>query len=104
VHDAMLADVEDKDEGTGRLASVEGLRICAKTGTAQVKDPHGNTIDHTTWFASFAPYENPRYVVVVMVEGGASGGGTCAPVARQIYTAIKHREATRKGQTIARAE
>ena len=45
-------------------------------------------IDRTTWFASFAPYENPRYAVVVMVENGSSGGGTCAPIAREIYEAI----------------
>jgi penicillin-binding protein 2 len=104
VHEAMLADVEDKEEGTGKLAAVDGLRICAKTGTAQVKDVHGNLTDYTTWFASFAPYEKPRYVVVVMVESGSSGGGTCAPIAKKIYTAIQTRELTRKSQTLARSE
>jgi penicillin-binding protein 2 len=48
-------------------------------------------VDHITWFASFGPYESPRFVVVVMVESGASGGGTCAPIARQIYQAIQKR-------------
>ena len=44
-----------------------------------------------TWFVSFAPYEQPRYAVVVMVEMPAkqgSGGTTCAPIAKDIYTAI----------------
>ena len=91
MHDAMLGDTEDSD-GTGRKACVPGLRICAKTGTAQVQDEHNVLTGHTTWFASFAPYEQPRYAVVVMVENGISGGATCAPVARQIYEAIRSAE------------
>jgi penicillin-binding protein 2 len=87
LHEAMLADVEDED-GTGRAAAVAGLRICGKTGTAQVTDEHNRVVDHTTWFASFAPYENPRYAVVVMVEHGGSGGATCAPIGHDIYEAI----------------
>ena len=47
-----------------------GLQICGKTGTAQVQNAHNQEIDRTTWFASFAPYENPQYAVVVMVESG----------------------------------
>jgi cell division protein FtsI/penicillin-binding protein 2 len=91
----MLADVEDEKEGSGRLAAVPGMRICAKTGTAQVTDPSNRVIDHTTWFASYAPYEKPRYVVLVMVESGKSGGETCAPVAREIYKVIQYEESHR---------
>ena len=42
------------------------------------------------WFASFAPYENPRYAVIVMVqsENRGSGGSVCAPIAHDIYEAI----------------
>lgn len=95
IRDAMLADVEDKEEGSGRRAAVPGMRICAKTGTAQVTDPSNRVIDHTTWFASYAPYEKPRYVVLVMVESGKSGAETCAPVAKEIYKAIQYEEAHR---------
>jgi penicillin-binding protein 2 len=91
LHDAMLADVEDAG-GTGHAAAVNGLRVCGKTGTAQVQNQRNETIDHTTWFASFAPYEHPQYAVVVMVESGASGGTTCAPVAAKVYQAILERE------------
>jgi penicillin-binding protein 2 len=95
IRDAMLADVEDKEEGTGRRAALPGLRICAKTGTAQVTDPSNRVIDHTTWFASYAPYENPRYVVLVMIESGLSGSDTCAPVAKEIYRTIQYEESHR---------
>lgn len=101
VRAAMLADVEDAD-GTGRHAALPGWRISGKTGTAQLMK--GRTvIDHVTWFASFAPYDQPRYAVVVMVEGGSSGGGTCAPAARKIYEALQKMEksAAPKGPALA---
>jgi penicillin-binding protein 2 len=104
VRNAMRKDVEERDEtgrwGTGHAAAVEGLRVCGKTGTAQLKQ--GNTTNHITWFVSFAPFDAPRYTVVVMVEGGASGSLTCAPVAQRIYEAIVKREhPPAKGQQTA---
>ncbi len=85
LHDAMLAETV---EGTGQAAQVPGLQICGKTGTAQVMNSRNQEIDRITWFASFAPYENPRYAVVVMVESGTYGGPTCAPIAHDVYEAI----------------
>jgi penicillin-binding protein 2 len=93
VRQAMLGDVETPG-GTGSgVSGIPGFRVCAKTGTAQVE--RGTKIDHFTWFASYGPFEDPRYAVVVMVESGSSGGGTCAPVARQIYEKLKEREEKR---------
>jgi penicillin-binding protein 2 len=89
LRDAMLAETV---EGTGQPAQVPGLQICGKTGTAQVMNSRNQEIDRTTWFASFAPYENPRYAVVVMVESGTYGGPTCAPIAHDIYVAILNSE------------
>ena len=104
LHEAMLADTEDP-EGTGKHAVVPGLRICGKTGTAEIQDERSIGTGQTTWFASFAPYENPRWAVVVMVEEGTSGGVTCSPVARPIYTALLQRDRshTGKGDTMAKA-
>jgi penicillin-binding protein 2 len=104
LREAMLADVEDPD-GTGVKAAVPGMRISGKTGTAQVKNAQGALVTHITWFISFAPYENPRYAVVAMVEGGSSGSGTCAPIVRHIYTAILEweRSGSGKAQTLAKA-
>lgn len=90
LRDAMLADVEES-EGTGREAAVAGMRLCGKTGTAEVK--RGRVVvDKITWFVCFGPYESPRYALVVVVESGGSGGRTCAPVAAQIFRAIRQRE------------
>lgn len=91
---AMLADVEEG--GTGKEALVPGMKIGGKTGTAQITDPRGNIVGHTTWFASCAPFERPRWVVVVMVEEGASGGRTCAPVAGKIYRTIQQLDEARR--------
>jgi penicillin-binding protein 2 len=92
VAEAMLADTEDED-GTGREANVRYsmFRVCGKTGTAQLK--RGQKVyDHITWFASYAPYENPRYAVIIMIQSGSSGGGTCAPLGAKIYRALHYRE------------
>jgi penicillin-binding protein 2 len=93
LQDAMLAETEDP-EGTGRGAVVPGLRVCGKTGTAQVKNEQGQPTGWHYWFASFAPYENPRYAVVVMVQSENRGSGTlvCVPIAHDIYEAILRSE------------
>lgn len=76
------------DTGTARLVSVRGLRIAAKTGTAQV---WSNGVELTiAWFIGFAPIEDPRLAVCVMVEGADPndnyhGGTTSAPIAREIF-------------------
>jgi penicillin-binding protein 2 len=109
LREAMLADTEDAD-GTGRHVRDQepllGLRICGKTGTAQIQDVHNNKIGQTTWFASFAPYESPRWAVIVMIEDGKSGGDTCSPVAGPVYGALLKRDqrAAGKKEVLARAQ
>ena len=94
LREAMLADVKEA-EGTGTAAAVPGFQICGKTGTAQVQDSANRLIGYNFWFASFAPYENPEYAVVVMVQfhGAGSGGVTCAPIAHDIYLEIAKKPA-----------
>lgn len=82
IRDAMLADVEDPD-GTGKLAYVSGMQIFGKTGTAETY--RNGKKDKNTWFASFGIHGSRKYSVVIVVEGGRSGGDTCAPIARLIY-------------------
>jgi penicillin-binding protein 2 len=102
LHLAMLAETEDQTEGTGRFVQGCGFRVCGKTGTAERDDPRPDGVKrNTTWFASFAPYEAPRYAVVVMVEDGQSGGTSCVPIAREIYVALKGYETRHPPTTLA---
>jgi len=98
MHQAMLADVEEPG-GSGKAAFIPGMGISGKTGTAQFKK--NGRMDHITWFVSFAPFQDPKYAVVVMVESGASGGGTCAPKAKEIYKTIQKLENERLNQMAA---
>ena len=95
LHEAMLAETEDV-EGSGKAVRVQGLRICGKTGTAQVQDNGNRTTGYNYWFASFAPYESPKYAVVVMVQIpgplAGFGGSICAPIAHDIYETILKKE------------
>jgi penicillin-binding protein 2 len=68
--------------GTGRRAAIEGVESAGKTGTAQVKISGKD--DNIVWFISFAPYENPRYAIATMVQGGKAGGTVAAPISRRI--------------------
>jgi penicillin-binding protein 2 len=90
---AMYADVQS-DEGSGRPAAVQGMQICGKTGTAQVQDEHNHTTGWNYWFASFAPFQAPKYTVLVMVQTSnrGSGGTVCGPIAHDIYEEILEKE------------
>ena len=82
--------VVNEGGGTGSRAAVENYVIAGKTGTAQFPTKiQGRSVkDQRTWFISFGPYDEPRYAICLMVEGGASGGATCAPIVGQIYKEI----------------
>ena len=65
--------------GTARVAGFDSVTVCGKTGTAQ--NPHGK--DHSL-FVGFAPMENPRIAVAVMVENAGYGATWAAPIASLI--------------------
>ena len=71
--------------GTGTAAQIPGIRVAGKTGTAETGENHVNT----TWFIAFAPADNPRIAVAVVVERQhATGGEVAAPIAKQIMEAL----------------
>jgi penicillin-binding protein 2 len=79
-------------EGTGWRTRMPGLDICGKTGSAQVvaharlqRSPTTAAMLPHGWFVTFAPAENPKIAMAVLVEHGGSGGEAAAPVAREIY-------------------
>ncbi len=60
-----------------------GLDVAGKTGTGEV-----NGKQDTSWFASFAPYDDPELVVVGVVSQGGTGASTAAPMVREVYEGI----------------
>jgi len=74
--------VVNEPGGTGKKAQVQGVEVAGKTGTAQFW--RGNVKDNHTWFICFAPYQDPKYAICVMVQGAKSGGGVSAPIAQKI--------------------
>jgi penicillin-binding protein 2 len=77
-----LWKVVNEDGGTGGRARLKGIQVAGKTGTAQATDRgHKDTV---AWFACFAPFEHPKYVVAVMVQGGEHGGSVAGPIATRI--------------------
>lgn len=75
--------------GSGQQARIADLEVAGKTGSAQVvssaKLSKGiESIQPHAWFAGFAPLDDPRIVLAVLVDHGGSGGGAAAPVARAI--------------------
>lgn len=68
--------------GTATHIKLPDIAICGKTGTAQ--NPHGK--DHA-WFVGFAPYENPKIAIAVLVENIGFGGTHAAPIAKNVIQA-----------------
>lgn len=78
------------DNGSGRRAQIAGVKVGGKTGTAQwdkTQAPHA-------WFMSFAPADDPKVAVAVIVEGGGvrgnetGGAALAAPIARAVMEAV----------------
>jgi len=88
--------------GNGTAASAFGgfplnkVCVAGKTGTAQLFGKNATSV-----FASFAPCQNPKYVVVVMLPNSGYGADAAAPAVRQIWDGIYglegHKPAVRGG-------
>jgi penicillin-binding protein 2 len=95
-----MHEVVNGDSGTAKASRIvePTLVMAGKTGTSQVRniskaeresgvisneDLPWNRRDHAL-FVGFAPYDNPRYAVAVVVEHGGGGSTAAAPIARDI--------------------
>ena len=89
-----MTQVVESPRGTARRIRSPAYRIAGKTGTAQVfsvgqketykeKQVAARKRDHAL-FIAFAPVEEPRIAVAVLVENGGHGGSVAAPIARAV--------------------
>ena len=91
-----MYDVVHVAGGTGRLARVENLDVCGKTGTAQNGSSLNPRHDHSV-FIAFAPKDNPQIAVAVYVENAKGGGGSwAAPIAGLVIERYLNGEVKRK--------
>src|SRR5204863_3656454 len=82
-----LWKVVNEDGGTGGRARLKDVVVAGKTGTAQATD-RGHE-ENVAWFACLAPFDHPKYVIAVMVQG-ASGhvGEVAGPIAVRILERV----------------
>ncbi|HEY0895904.1 MAG TPA: penicillin-binding protein 2 [Sphingobacteriaceae bacterium] len=71
-----MSRVVNQSSGTAYFSRIPGIEMCGKTGTVQ--NPHGK--DHSV-FVAFAPRENPRIAIAVVVENAGYGATWSAPIA-----------------------
>lgn len=98
-----LRGVVTDEDGTARSLHYARLGIAGKTGTAQVRRmvEREHDIEKTeykfrdhAWFAGYAPYDDPKIAVAVIVEHGGFGSSAAAPIAREIFRAYLSQFAT----------
>ena len=84
VRKGMLAAV--RKGGTAGIVRFKDMDVGGKTGSAQdLPNPHTHA-----WFVCFAPYENPKLAICVLVEHGGHGGTEAGPVARALLKTYFH--------------
>ncbi|HEX2867530.1 MAG TPA: penicillin-binding protein 2 [Ignavibacteriales bacterium] len=83
--------------GTAGNAKIPGITVAGKTGTAQ--NPRGK--DHA-WFMGFAPYEDPKIAVAVLVENAGFGATWAAPIAKSVMMAYLNKSSLPQNQTVSK--
>ena len=83
-----MADV--LESGTARASRLDGLPMAGKTGTAE--NPHGQ--DHSI-FMAFAPVDNPKIALAIIVENGYWGSRWAAPIASLMMEKYIHGDVSR---------
>lgn len=82
--------------GTATNIRIPDISIAGKTGTAQ--NPHGK--EHSV-FVGFAPYDNPKIAVAVIVENAGFGSTAAAPIARDVIKAFLQKDKKGEPKTLA---
>ncbi len=77
VTDIMVSVVES---GSGTRAKISGVTVAGKTGTAEA----GKSVETHAWFIAFAPAEEPRVAIAIVLENAGVGGQVAAPAAKPV--------------------
>jgi penicillin-binding protein 2 len=85
VRQGLLRVVADPAGTAHRTVFIEGLPVAGKTGTAQVAPDQE---DHA-WFAGYAPADDPRIALVVVLEHAGDGSAAAGPAARQLLLTLR---------------
>lgn len=85
-----MRQVVNEQGGTGRASRVPNVVVAGKTGTAE--NPHGE--DHA-WYIGFAPFDDPKIAIAVMLENEGQGGAKAAPIAGLVMERYLHGEIIR---------
>jgi len=87
-----MVQVVSGAQGTARGAfagfPVGEIPVAGKTGTSELGDVGTAANLQDAWFVSYAPANDPKYVVVVYLEKSGHGGESAAPIAREIYEGL----------------
>lgn len=70
-------------EGTASKLKSKSYEACGKTGSAEYQSRGKSKTD--AWFTGFAPMQDPKLAVCVLVEDGETGGRTAAPIAKAVF-------------------
>ena len=87
----MVANVAD---GAADNARIDGVDVAGKTGTAENIGADGKADPYTLWFTGFAPANDPRFAITVLIEDGGGMGTNgygnllAAPVAKKVLEAV----------------
>src|SRR5690606_10680271 len=110
-YNAVIWGMQDVVErGTARSAAIPGINVCAKTGTAENKrylDGKVVQLKDNSVFVSFAPREDPKIVLAVVVENAGYGGTWAGPISsilmEKYLNDTLRPERVRKAEEIANA-
>lgn len=80
VRDLMVEVVKN---GSGARAAISGVTVAGKTGTAEA----GKNVATHAWFIGFAPAEDPKVAIAIVLENAGVGGRAAAPAARPVLQA-----------------
>jgi penicillin-binding protein 2 len=70
-------------DGTARSMNTLPIAVAGKTGTAQF-DGGDLSLTHA-WFTAFAPYEDPKIAITVLIENGGEGSSAASPVVKKVF-------------------